>query len=129
MTDDPSPQASGSKDADPQSIISRLKRLFSARGGEGSLRESLEEVLEEHAGEGDHELGAEEHALLMKTLAFADLRVEDIMVPRADIIAVEAETPFPDLVQSFAEAEVSRMPIYRGALDDVVAMVHIKDVF
>lgn len=129
MTDDPSPQASGSKDADPQSIISRLKRLFSGRSGEGSLRESIEEVLEEHAGEGDAELGREEHALLMKTLAFADLRVEDIMVPRADIIAVEAETPLVDLVKSFADAEVSRMPVYRGALDDVSGMVHIKDVF
>lgn len=129
MTDDPSSQASGTKDGDPQSIITRLKRLFSGRSGEGSLRESIAEVLEEHAGGGDEELGREEHALLMKTLAFADLRVEDIMVPRADIIAVELETPLEDLVRSFAEAEVSRMPVYRGALDDVTGMVHIKDVF
>ncbi len=129
MTDDPSAQASNSKDADPQSIIGRLKRLFSGRSGEGSLRESIEEVLEEHASEGDDAFDREEHALLLKTLAFADLRVEDIMVPRADITAVEAETGLDDLVKIFAEAEVSRMPVYRGALDDVSGMVHIKDVF
>lgn len=130
MTDEPSPsQPAAAKDGEPPSIISRLMRLFSGRSGEGSLRESIEEVLEEHAGEGDQDLGAEEHELLMKTLAFADLRVEDIMVPRADIIAADAATSFADLVQCFAEAEVSRMPIYRGSLDEVIFMVHIKDLF
>ncbi|MEX1147067.1 MAG: hemolysin family protein, partial [Sphingomonadales bacterium] len=74
-------------------------------------------------------VGAEQRALLLNTLAFAEMRVDDIMIPRADIEAVEIETALPDLVQTFCNAAVSRMPVYRGTLDEVVAMVHIKDVF
>lgn len=129
MTDDHPSQPSAGKDGDPSSLFARLKRLFTGRGNEGSLRESLEEVLDEHVAEGDERLGVEERSLLLNTLSFAEMRVDDIMVPRADIIAVEEHMPFRALVHAFTEAEVSRMPVYRGALDDVVAMVHVKDVF
>ena len=61
--------------------------------------------------------------------AFQTLRVEDVMTPRADIIAVELDTPFSGLVERFVEAEHSRMPIYRETLDDPVGVVHVKDVF
>lgn len=126
MTDD-RPDSSDARDTDSPSIVDRLKRLFGGRS-EGSLRESLEEVLVEH-GESGEAIGQEERSLLFNALEFADARVEDIMVPRADILAVEAEMPFDALVAAFSEAEVSRMPIYRGTLDDVVAMVHVKDIF
>jgi len=130
MTDDISPASPAARDGDPASLFGRLWRLISGAGSEeGTLRESLEEVIEEHVGEGGERIGPEERSLLMKTLAFADLRVEDIMVPRADIVAVEESTSFADMVRAFADAEVSRMPIYRATLDDVIAMVHIKDVF
>ena len=126
MTDDKF-DTSDTRDPESPSIVDRLKRLFGGRS-EASLRESLEEVLVEHADDAAA-LGQEERSLLFNALEFADSRVEDIMVPRADILAVEAETSFEALVAAFAEAEVSRMPIYRGTLDDVVAMVHVKDVF
>ena len=61
--------------------------------------------------------------------AFQTLRVDDVMTPRADIVAVELDTPFSVLVQRFIEAEHSRMPIYRDTLDDPVGVVHVKDVF
>ena len=61
--------------------------------------------------------------------AFQTLRVEDVMTPRADIIAVELTTPFNDVVERFVEAEHSRMPIYNETLDDPVGVVHVKDVF
>jgi len=60
--------------------------------------------------------------------AFQELRVEDLMTPRADIIAVEIALPLDDLVRAFVEAEHSRLPIYRETLDDPVGVVHIKDV-
>ncbi len=61
--------------------------------------------------------------------AFKTLRVDDVMTPRADIIAVEIACPFADLLARFIEAEHTRMPIYRETLDDPVGQVHIKDVF
>ncbi|MET3664151.1 CBS domain containing-hemolysin-like protein [Caulobacter sp. 1776] len=61
--------------------------------------------------------------------AFQTLRVADVMTPRADIVAVELSAPFEAVVAQFAEAEHSRMPIYRETLDDPVGVIHIKDVF
>ena len=61
--------------------------------------------------------------------AFQSLRVADVMTPRADIVAVELSTPFEAVAAQFAEAEHSRMPIYRETLDDPVGVVHVKDVF
>jgi CBS domain containing-hemolysin-like protein len=61
--------------------------------------------------------------------AFKTLRVDDVMTPRADIVAVEIASPFADVLARFIEAEHTRMPIYRETLDDPVGQVHIKDVF
>jgi len=61
--------------------------------------------------------------------AFQMLRVADVMTPRADITAVDVDTPFDELVAVFVEAEHSRMPIYRETLDDPIGVVHVKDVF
>jgi len=61
--------------------------------------------------------------------AFKTLRVNDVMTPRADIVAVEIGCPFKDLLDRFLEAEHTRMPIYRESLDDPVGQVHVKDVF
>jgi CBS domain containing-hemolysin-like protein len=131
MNDNGPSSSSNSASSDGESsssFLEWLKRLFSTRNGDASLRESLEEVIGEHDStlEG---ADAEQRALLLNTLAFAEKRIDDIMVPRADIEAVEMTTALPDLVQTFCHAAVSRMPVYRGKLDDVVAMVHIKDVF
>lgn len=121
--------SSGTSDEESSSsLFDWLKNLFSARNGESSLRESLEEVIGEHDDtlEG---VDAEQRALLLNTLAFAEKRIDDIMIPRADIEAVEISTTLPELVQTFCSAAVSRMPVYRDTLDEVVAMIHIKDVF
>jgi len=61
--------------------------------------------------------------------AFKSLILADVMTPRADIVAVEIDTTFEELVRLFVEAEHSRMPIYRETLDDPVGVVHVKDVF
>ena len=61
--------------------------------------------------------------------AFQTLRVADVMTPRADIVALELATPLEPVVAAFAEAEHSRLPVYRETLDDPVGVVHIKDVF
>jgi len=67
--------------------------------------------------------------LVSHARAFQDLRIGDVMKPRADIVAVDRACNFSELVERFVEAEHSRMPVYRENLDDPVGVVHVKDVF
>ncbi len=92
-----------------------------------TLRESLEEALEGHDETG-RTLTAEERHMLGNILSFGELRVDDVMVPRADVVAVEESASLSDLLRLYSEANHSRMPIYRETLDDPIGMVHIKDV-
>jgi CBS domain containing-hemolysin-like protein len=61
--------------------------------------------------------------------AFQTLTVADVMIPRADITAVELATPLEGLIAAFAESEHTRLPVYRETLDDPIGFVHLKDVF
>ena len=83
----------------------------------------------EHAAEAPHAPADGPVDIVDQAQAFKTLRVDDVMTPRADIVAVEIATPFEDLLARFLEAEHSRMPIYRETLDDPVGQVHVKDVF
>jgi len=67
--------------------------------------------------------------LAAQARAFQTLTVDDVMTPRADIVAVEFHTSFEALVAQFSETEHSRLPVYRATLDDPIGFVHIKDVF
>ena len=67
-------------------------------------------------------------AMRLRIAEFETSRVEDVMVPRADIIGVEFATAFDDVIKLFAECSHSRLPVYRQTLDDPVGFVHIKDV-
>ena len=103
--------------------------LFGER--ENSLRDQIEDAIDEADGEkgpaGD--LLPIEREMLRNLLHFGEQTVGDVAVPRKDIVAVAETTSFADLVLAFAEAEHSRMPVYRDNLDSVVGMIHIKDVF
>ena len=105
-----------------------LRKLGFKGNGFPSLRESLEEVIEEHEKTlGGEKLGDEEREMLLNVLKYNEMRTEDIMVPRADIVAVEVSTSFDGLVRIFCHAGHSRLPIYRKSLDDVIGMIHVKD--
>lgn len=96
-----------------------------------SLRRSLEDALEEHQETSGHttdDIGGEELAMLRNLLSNGRLRLDEVMVPRADIIAFALEDSYEDLVTLFADAAHSRLPVFRDSLDDVIGMVHIKDV-
>ena len=92
-----------------------------------SIRESLEEVIEESERESPA-ISAQERVMLGNLLRFGDLRLSDVMVPRAEIIAVDESFSLDELVQVFREAQHSRLPVYRGTLDDPTGLVHVKDV-
>jgi CBS domain containing-hemolysin-like protein len=109
--------------------IGWLRKLGRKRNGVQSLRESLEEVIEEHDANTDAEpLIAEERTLLLNLLEFGERRVGDVVVPLADIEAVEIDTNLEDLARYFTTVMHSRLPVYRETLDDPVGMVHIKDL-
>jgi len=94
--------------------------------GTPTLRETLENALKT-AGEAD-EFSPEEREMLLRILRFGTLSVEDVMVPRADIIAVDENESIRELLKAFDTAGVSRMPLYRETLDEPRGMVHVKDV-
>jgi len=103
-----------------------LRQLMAPRNGETSLREELEELIEEHQDE--QPIDPQERLLLSNILKLHELTAADVMVPRVDIIALEIETPFAEAVKQLVEHGHSRMPVYRETLDDVVGIVHIKDL-
>lgn len=111
--------------------ISRLsgvvKRLFYRPAFDTSLRERLENVLKER-GETGKSLTAEERRMFVNILSFGELRVSDVMVPRADIVAVDETASLEDVLRICRDSNHSRLPIYRETLDDPMGMVHIKDL-
>ena len=113
----------------PEGEPSWLERLLArfGLGEEPDLREVIEDAL---AGgkAGDDTFSAQERAMLLNIVRFGKLTVEDVMVPRADIIAVEESTTVAELMAVFREAEHSRLPVYRETLDDPRGMIHIRDL-
>lgn len=73
-------------------------------------------------------LGSDVKILMSNILKLKDLTVSDIMIPRANIVGVEATTSIEDLMQTFIHKSHSRIPVYRETLDDVIGMVHIRDI-
>jgi magnesium and cobalt transporter len=107
------------------SLLKRLSLVL--HGGGGSIRESLEAVIEESERESDT-LSAPERTMLANLLKFGDLKVKDVMVPRADIVAVDEKTSLADLAMLFRQAQHSRLPVFRETLDDPIGLVHLKSV-
>jgi len=109
-----------------RSVSAWLVRAF-ARNGDTTWQESLEELIEEEE-EISEQITPEERDLLMNLLRFGRLNAEDAMVPRPDIIAIDESAALDDVVAAIKKSGHSRMPVYRDTLDEVVGMVHIRDV-
>jgi CBS domain containing-hemolysin-like protein len=92
-----------------------------------AMRESLEEVIEESDRESPA-LSAQERVMMGNLLEFGELKVHDVMVPRAEIVAVEESIGLADLLKLFREAQHSRLPVFREILDDPIGLIHVKDV-
>ncbi|RVG19465.1 hemolysin family protein [Sinorhizobium meliloti] len=108
------------------SFWSRAARLL--RGvSPSSLREDLADALMTDA-DGNAAFSPEERAMLNNILRFREVRVEDVMVPRADIEAVDQNITIGELMVLFEESGRSRMPVYSEGLDDPRGMVHIRDL-
>jgi CBS domain containing-hemolysin-like protein len=124
------PRTEGAEEFSPlQGLRNWLRGLGRNRNGDGTLRDAIEELLEESDSESDEALITRgESSLLLNILKLGDLTAYDLRVPRADIVAVPADIGLDALVRVMVEQGHSRMPIFRETLDDVSGMVHIKDV-
>ena len=108
-------------------FLENLKRMLRLGRQSSSLRENLEDELAREAG-GDTAFSPEERMLLGNILRLRELRVDDVMIPRADIDAVDLDTSLSRLMELFQNSGHSRMPVYDDSLDDPRGMVHIKDL-
>ncbi len=108
-----------------------LRRLFHHENGDHQLRDTIEEIIgeiEEAVPEAAAPIGGHEKALLSNILALRHVSADDVMVPRVDIVSVDVETGIDELTVIMSGAAHSRLPVYRENLDDVLGIVHIKDV-
>ncbi len=108
-----------------------LRLLITGQDHEPSLRESLEEAIDDAADEpqGSDDLSAVERAMLKNMLHFGERQAGDIGVPRADMVVFDIAAGFPALVKLFRDAGHSRVPVFRGDRDHIIGMAHIKDVY
>jgi CBS domain containing-hemolysin-like protein len=109
-----------------QGLLNWLRHLRRARNGETNLREELEELIGEHDEE--QPIDPHERRLLVNILKLHELTAADIMVPRVDIEALAIDTPFAQATRQMVEHGHSRVPVYRETLDDVVGIIHFKDL-
>ena len=110
-----------------RSVGDWLRRVLGLRNGESTVRDTLEELIEERE-EAEAPIDAEEKVLLANILELRGQTVFDVMVPRVDITAVDVQSSLAELISVMTKEAHSRVPIYRDNLDHVTGMVHIKDV-
>src|SRR5690606_40976849 len=89
-----------------------------------SLREHLTDALTASSSD----LSPAERAMLNNILRLREVRVEDVMIPRSEVEAVDLTTTLGELLMVFERSGHSRMPVYSETLDDPRGMVHIRDV-
>lgn len=117
-------------------FFGRLQALLRRRDNE-SVRDRVEELLEHRederaareAEDDDSGLDLNERLLLSNVLLLRDKAAYDVMVPRADILAMPEDLTLDQAIRLIQREGHSRFPVYRQNLDDIVGMVHIKDVF
>ncbi|OQW52662.1 hemolysin family protein [Candidatus Raskinella chloraquaticus] len=121
--DQPPPPAARRRLLDRLKSALRMKKEVSLRADlEGALAEDLQTETP------DQTFSPEERAMLRNILGLREVRVADVMIPRADIISIEQDITLGDLLKLFREAAHSRLPVYRQTLDDPIGFIHIRDV-
>jgi CBS domain containing-hemolysin-like protein len=121
----PEPADGGQLPRKAERLLDRLKSLIGLRSG--SLRTDLTEVLAEDTAV-KTEFSPAERTMLQNVLTLEKQRIGDLMVPRADIVAVQKDITMGQLLRVFASAAHSRLVVYDDTLDDPTGMVHIRDL-
>jgi len=104
-----------------------LQRLTRPRNGDNTVRGALEELIEEHP-DAETPIDDEQRVLLENILNLRGRTIADVMVPRADVVAINVDAKLDEIIALINEEAHSRVPIFQETLDDAIGMVHIKDV-
>jgi len=138
MPDDQGSSNRSEEDSSRSGLLAGLKTLLFGGDKEPSLREQIEDVIDEAEEEGEErrrgssvvgDLSPIERKMVRNLLHFGEQTVDDVAVPRGEIIAIPETASFDEVAALFVEAGHSRLPVYRETLDEVVGMIHVKDVF
>lgn len=121
----PEPDSSDTGGSPPEGWLERVKAAVGIRGASTMREEMVDALASDDAAAG---FSPEERAMIANILRLREVRVDDVMVPRADIEAVEIGISLAGLLAAFQESGHSRMPVHRETLDDPVGLVHIKDL-
>ena len=110
-------------------LVTWVKSLLPVKSvNDDSLRDAIEELIEEEDTTPQSAVARHERRLISNILQLRDLPVAKMMVPRADIVAIDISSPREDLVKLLSEKPHSRIPVYKGDLDNIIGFVHIKDI-
>jgi len=111
-------------------IITKIFKKVNLLNQNQSLRDSIQDVIDEKINDGNSniDLSLKEKSILNNILSINKLKVGDVMIPRASIIAVPSDCSFEKLISVIENETHSRMPVYRKDLDDILGMIHIKDI-
>lgn len=110
-------------------FFKRALRLFKPEP-DPTLRETIEEYIEEEPNGKEHDdsIAQHEKELFANLLQLRDLRADDVMIPRADIIAIDVNTTQKELYELLKDKQHSRIPVYKETLDEVLGTIHLKDL-
>jgi len=109
-----------------QNLRQLLRQWRRGHEDEPDLRQELEELIGEHQEE--EPIDPHERRLLTNILKLHEMTAADVMVPRVDIFAIAEDTPFVEATKRMVEQGHSRVPVFRETLDDVIGIIHIKDL-
>ncbi len=102
-----------------------LLKIFKHKEDSTITDDELKIMVEEAEQEGG--INAQESDLIRSAIEFNDLEVKDILVPRVDVVAVDADAPVSEVDEIFLETRYSRLPVYKGSIDNIVGILHEKD--
>lgn len=103
-------------------------KLLRRRYPEITLRDTIEELIEEDSTSNENSIDEDERELLANVLNLRDIQVQDIMVPRVEIVALSSAVKIEDLISEFVDSKKSAILIYQGTIDNIIGAVYLKDV-
>jgi len=117
-----------------RSILHRVRQRLRGRHRDGNVRDSIAELVQQSADDSHTngtapELDRQERALIANVLRLRGMTADDVMIPRADIIAMPVDVTLEQALDQIRREGHSRLPVYCEQLDDILGMVHIKDLF
>lgn len=125
---DPAASLRPQGEEEPQSpgpgLFDRVRAVFGL--GNASIRDDIQDALEDRAAQAD--FSAQERLMMKNVLSLHEVRVEDVMVPRADIFSVSLTMTLVEVLAMFRTAGHSRLPVYGATLDDPRGMIHVRDL-